>query len=192
MAVTQSSPPPLPAPDGQIEASATPPLSPVQSRLRWMELATKLLLFASIMVFAWAAVTALVRPAARRFLEPISSHSRTPDDHPSGSPTDFFRDDDELGSEPRAIGPSRSGDNVTEDDDSNDDSVDAGKVTLQAATARKDAKLYGQPSEQSVEMGQVRAGDTIFVMKESAGWVMVLRGEGAMMGWMRRDNVSAR
>ncbi|MBK9266400.1 MAG: hypothetical protein IPM54_42265 [Polyangiaceae bacterium] len=190
MAVTQSPPPP---PDGHAEASATPPISPVQSRIKWMELATRLLLFASIVIFAWTAVSALARPAARRLMQPISFRSPNADDEQPQAPIDFFQGDDEFESEPRPREPFRGRHGVIEDDTEDDDNRDGGgKIELRAASARMDAKLYGQPSERSVEMGEVRAGETIFVMKESGGWVLVLRGEGAMMGWMRRDNVDSR
>jgi hypothetical protein len=193
MAVTISPPPPPPAPDGQVTASAGSTVSPVLARMKWMEFGTRLLLFASIAIFAWTTLTALLRPAARRMIEPISLPSRLDDDELSEKPIDFFRaDDDEIASEPRPRRPSRTRPNVSDDDDSDDSRSDGGKVELVAAVTRADAKLYGEPSEKSVEMGAVRAGETVFVMKHSAGWVLVLRGEGSTMGWMHRDNISAR
>ena len=160
-----------------------------------MELVTRLLLFASVALLAWTALTALVRPAARRLLEPISSHSRLDQDEPSEQPADVFRSDDDERErpQPRSRGPLRSPHEFTESNsDGGDARTDGDKVELRAATARKDAKLYGKPSERSAEMGEVHAGETIFIMKQSADWVLVLRNEGAMMGWMRRDNVDKR
>jgi len=160
-----------------------------------MEIATRLLLLASVAIFAWAALSVFVRPAARKFIEE-PRYSRTPlanDDGQSESPLDFYHqgdEDDEPG--PPSKEPLRSPPRITDNDDADDDRKDGSKVQLIPGTARKDAKLYGQPSERSAEIGEVRAGESIFVMKESTGWVLVLRGEGAMLGWMRRENLDAR
>lgn len=159
-----------------------------------MEIATRLLLVASVALFAWAALSVFMRPIARKLIEePSYSGTPLPDDGHSESPLDFYQqgDDDDIDLPPlREPAPRRP--QIDDDDDSDDDHKSGGKVDLIAGKARKDAKLYGQPSERSVEMGEVRAGESIFVMKESTGWVLVLRGEGAMLGWMRRDNLEVR
>ena len=158
-----------------------------------MEIATRLLLLASVAVFAWASLSVFIRPAARKLIEE-PRYSRTPvaDDGRSESPLDFYHQDEEDDDEPgpRAKEPLRGAPRITENDDSDDDRKD--KVELVPGTVRKDAKLYGQPSERSAEIGEVHAGESIFVMKEATDWVLVLRGEGAMLGWMRRDNLKAR
>lgn len=181
---------------GQVTARSAAPGSPVQSRLRWMEIATRLLLLASVAIFAWAALSVFVRPIARRLIEePRYSRSPLGDDGHSESPVDFYRSDDEdddLEPPARARGPLPSRPRIAEDDDSDDEHRDGGKVSLVAGRARKESKLFGQPSERSAEIGAVRAGESIFVMKESTDWVLVLRGEGAMLGWMRRDNLESR
>jgi hypothetical protein len=157
-----------------------------------MEVATRLLLLASVAIFAWAVLSVFVRPIARKFMEePRYSRGPFGDDGHSESPVDFFRTEDEDDdpvppSQARERLPNRP--RITDDNDSDDERRDGGKVELIEGTARKDAKLFGQPSERSAEMGAVRAGERIFVMKEATDWVLVLRGEGAMMGWMRRGN----
>ncbi len=159
-----------------------------------MEIATRLLLLASVAIFAWAAMSVFMRPIARKLIEE-PRHSRvSSDDGHSESPVDFYRpdDDDDLAPPARARKPLSSRPRITDDDDSDDERRDGGKVELITGTARKNAKLFGQPSERSAEIGAVRAGESIFVMKESTDWVLVLRGEGAMLGWMRRDNLASR
>lgn len=188
MAVTQ--PPQSAAPEGQVAASPPAPMSSVQSRLRWMEITTRLLLIASIALFVWAALSIFLRPIARKLIEE-PRYVRSPLGEPQDSPppADFYRPEDEDGAEepppprpreskrrPRFLNPS--------DDDKNGDD----KAELASGTTIGSSKLYGQPSEKSAELGEVRAGETVFVMKESPGWVLVLRGEGAMLGWMRRSN----
>jgi hypothetical protein len=161
-----------------------------------MEIATRLLLMASVAIFAWASISIFLRPVARKLIaEPYSSRTPLDDDGHSESPVDFYRtdepDDDDRGPPPRSKAPLRNQARINEDDDSDDDDRDGGKVELKAASARKNAKLYGEPSEGAAEIGAVRAGESIFIMKESKDWVLVLRGEGAMLGWMRRDNLGA-
>lgn len=191
MAVTQ--PPHTAAPEGQVAASPPAPMSPVQSRLRWMEITTRLLLIASVALFVWAALSIFLRPIARKLIDE-PRYARSPSGEPEDSPppVDFYRpEDDDSADEPP---PSRRREskrrprfvNPSGDDKNGDD-----KAELAAGTAIGDSKLYGQPSEKSAELGEVRAGETVFVMKESAGWVLVLRGEGAMLGWMRRSNLLA-
>ena len=190
MAVTEPGPN---TSEGQVSADPAPPVSPVQSRLRAMEIATRLLLLATGAIFAWAALSIFIRPFARSLIdEPVRVHLPG-DNAPRGeSPTDFYQSDDDLDddSQPRATGPHRRPlpTDPAEDDDDKSDS----KVKLVPGVARKDAKLHGQPSERSAEIGEVRAGESIFVMKEASDWVLVLRGEGAMLGWMRRENLEAR
>ncbi len=188
MAVTEPSPN---ASEGQVTADPAPPVSPVQSRLRAMEIATRLLLLATAAIFAWAALSVFIRPFARSFLdEPVRIHVPVDNGSRSQSPVDFYQSDDALDDEPqpRATAPHRLPIPGDDDDDDKGDS----KVQLVPGTARKDAKLHGQPSERSAEIGEVRAGESIFVMKEASDWVLVLRGEGAMLGWMRRENLEAR
>jgi hypothetical protein len=182
----QASPPP----EGQATTEAAITTSPLQARLKWLELLTNLLLLTTIGIFAFTAITALVRPTARRFLEPVSMQS-TPRDHGSSEgPLDFFRDDEdeEVVPDPHSRGPSGLPRMADEDEESGGKE----KVNLRAGIVKNDSKLYGKSSEQSAEMGEVRAGETVFVMQQSGDWVLVLRGEGAMMGWMRKENVSAR
>jgi hypothetical protein len=191
MAVMEPSPT---APDEQATARPAPPVSPVQSRLRAMEIATRLLLLASVAVFAWAALSVFIRPFVRTFIEE-PHHTRVPLDPSGGAdlPTDFYQpgDEDDGDSPPRGVAPHRQ--RIPDDDnDDDDDRKNQSKVQLVPGTVRKDAKLYGEPSERSAEIGEVRAGESIFVMKEATSWVLVLRGEGAMLGWMRRDNLGAR
>jgi hypothetical protein len=183
---------PAPVPEGQATANPAPPLSPVASRLRWLEIATRLLLLASVAIFAWAALSIFLRPLARKLIEtPRYSRSPFDDADSAGGPTDFYRSDDDASpSSPRNPKSSRLRAPGTDDNDNDDDN--GGKAELVAGTAIGDSKLYGQPSDKAAEMGEVRAGETVFVMKESPGWVLVLRGEGAMLGWMRRSNLSER
>lgn len=188
--------PSSPSEGGQVTARAAAPISPVQSRLRWMEIATRLLLLASVAIFAWAVLSVFVRPIARKLIdEPRYSRGQLSEDGRLEAPIDFYRpdDDDDVVVPPaRAREPLSNRPRITDDDDSDDERGDAGKVELVAGTARKDAKLFGQPSEKSAEIGAVRAGESVFVMKESTDWVLVLRGEGAMLGWMRRGNLESR
>lgn len=169
-------------------------MSPVQSRLRWMEITTRLLLLASMALFVWAALSIFLRPIARKLIEePRYARSPFGDDENSPSPVDFYRpddgDDDDDPPLPRARD-TRRGPRLS--DSSKDARDDDDKPELTAGTAVDDSKLYGQPSEKSAELGQVKAGESVFVMKESPGWVLVLRSEGAMLGWMRRSNLAER
>lgn len=188
MAVTEPSPT-----TNEEQAAARPasPVSPVQSRLRALEIATRLLLLASVAIFAWAALSVFIRPFVRSFIEE-PHHARFPFDPGGGadSPLDFYQSDGERDgdSAPRGTAPHRQ---PLADDDDDDDGKNE-KVQLVAGTVRKDAKLHGQPAERSAEIGEVKAGESIFVMKETSDWVLVLRGEGAMLGWMRRENLEAR
>lgn len=192
MAVTQSAPH---HPNRPVAADPAATVSPVQSRLRWMEIATRLLLMASMAIFAWAVMSIFIRPVARKLIaEP--KYSQIPVEVPgtNSSPLDFYREerDEEDGDDEDFVLPLRTRgkpESSPRVEDFHDDEPERqGKNKLVPGIARKDAKLYGQPSEQSVEMGEVTAGESIFVMKESPGWVLVLRGKGAMLGWMRRDN----
>lgn len=183
-----------PLSEGQVPADQPIPISPVQSRLRWLEIATRLLLLASMALFAWAAMSVFIRPIARKLIEePRSSPISLGDDGHDDSPIDFYRQDvdsdDDVGPR-RPREPLRGSARATDDDNDDEPRKDGKKAELVPGKARKNAKLYGQPSEKSVEMGEVRAGESIFIMKEATDWVLVLRGEGAMLGWMRRDNLA--
>jgi len=158
-----------------------------------MEIATRLLLVASIALFVWAALSVFLRPIARKLIEePRYARSPLDDDENSSPPTDFYRpedeDDDEPPVLPKAQEPRRGPRFLTPKDDQDDKD----KPELIAGTAINDSKLYGQPSDKSAELGQVKAGESVFVMKESPGWVLVLRSEGAMLGWMRSSNLLAK
>jgi hypothetical protein len=194
VAVIQPPPTAVPAPEGQVTASPAPAMSPVQSRLRWMEIVTRLLLVASIALLVWAGISVFLRPIARKIIdEPRYAPSPFGDDENSRPPTDFYHpeddDDEDLPPLPKAR-ESRSRPRFVEP--SNSDQEDGGKGELVAGTAIGDSKLYGQPSDKSAELGQVRAGESVFIMKEAPGWVLVLRSEGAMLGWMRRTNLAER
>lgn len=180
-----------PATEGQATARPAPPMSPVHSRLRWMEIATRLLLVASLALFVWAALSVFLRPIARKIIEePRYARSPLGNDEISPPPTDFYRpeddDDDDPPMLPRAEEPRRR---PRFSSPSKDDPEDKDKAELRAGTAINESKLYGQPSDKSAELGQVKAGESVFIMKESAGWVLVLRNEGAMLGWMRSSNL---
>lgn len=191
MAVTQPPHTAAPAIEGQVAASPPAPMSPVQSRLRWMEIATRLLLIASIALFVWAILSIFLRPIARKLIEePRYARSPIGDSPDSPPPVDFYRpedEDDELPPLPPRDAKRGPRFSKPSDDDKNGDD----KAELASGTIIGDSKLYGQPSEKSAELGEVRAGETVFVMKESPGWVLVLRGEGAMLGWMRSSNLLA-
>ena len=189
-------PAPPPGSNKPVAADPAAPVSPVQSRLRWMEITTRLFLMAGLAIFAWAAMSVFIRPIARKLIaEP--KYSRVPvevqEPGTNPSPLDFYRDDDDeedIVPMPRGRGKPEPSPRV--EDFHDDEPERQGKNKLMPGTARKDSKLYGQPSEKSVEIGEVNAGESIFVMKESEDWVLVLRGQGAMLGWMRRDNFKKR
>ncbi len=188
----QSSPPP----EGQATAEAAVTMSPVQSRLKWLELVTNLLLLTTIGIFAFTAITALVRPTARRFLEPVSMLSphdgeTNEEPHRSFSTAEANEMLNERLNErlPEGRGGLRMKPPLSDDEEG---SGEKEKVELRAGIVKNDSKLYGKSSDRSAEMGEVRAGETVFVMQQSGDWVLVLRGEGATMGWMRKENVSAR
>jgi hypothetical protein len=72
--------------------------------------------------------------------------------------------------------------------------ADPPSARMRPAIVRRSIKLYVEPSEESVETGAVQKGDSVYVIKESGDWVLVLRSgrEAVAMGWTKRAELAIR
>ncbi len=65
---------------------------------------------------------------------------------------------------------------------------------MRAAVVRKKTKLLIEGAEGADVIGEVNAGDSVFVVKETEDWALVLRNgeDGVAMGWTKKSQLAIR
>jgi len=173
------------------ETSSTPPPAEGARSPRWIDSLTLLLLFAAALTVVATASPALLRAAG---LAPFGP--------PSQSRVPFF-------SPPRGHSPAWSHDDAEDDrgdpddgagvilgpaaPDAEDDADDPGpRPRMRPAIVKKRTVLRNNSTDDADPMGELGAGDAVYVVREQGSWVLVLRSgaEGVMMGWMKKSQLT--
>lgn len=65
---------------------------------------------------------------------------------------------------------------------------------MRAAVVRRKTKLLLEGAEGADVIGEVNAGDSVFVVKETEDWALVLRNgeDGVAMGWTKKSQLAIR
>jgi len=197
--VTTSSASPPPPPEGRA------PDGPAPRPGRWIDTLTTLLLVATACFIAVAAMPALLRAAGFApfgpsgiFRSSAGGPAREPHPFGAGLADDDEDEEDDHGADP-LLGPrfepfrdrpapSARGADTAEPDEG------APRDRMRPAVMRRKATLRLSASEDADPTGEVKAGDSVFVVRESGEWVLVLQtgAEGVLMGWTLKNQLAMR
>ncbi|MRG92024.1 hypothetical protein [Polyangium spumosum] len=196
--MTISSVPPPP------EAPAPERHGPSPRPGRWTDTLTTLLLVATACLVALSATPALLRAAGVAPFGP-SDGFRSPlrdltEPHSlGGHPAEGDEEEDDRGNDPlltprfdvfedRPRGAARGGVNTAEPGD------DAPRARMRPAVVRRKATLRLSASEDADPIGELKPGDSLFVVRESGEWALVMQtgAEGVLMGWTQKSQLAIR
>ncbi|WP_437962628.1 SH3 domain-containing protein (plasmid) [Sorangium sp. So ce119] len=113
---------------------------------------------------------------------------RSPDEEASRAHPRFPFDDDDPGAhDPRT---------PHDDPPGFDEEVDepGAPSRLQLGIASRGVTLVDEPRPDGARVGAIAAGELVMVVRESGGWVLVVKNQGGsmMMGWARRSEIAVR
>jgi len=171
------------------------PSNPAPNRpSRGLEVMTTLALVAALGLVLVTAMPAILRAAGvgpyaetRRFSLPEDGLGPSPLHPPKATGT--VEEDDEEAPEEDEIAPTRPRSRAEEAEPE-----DPRSTRIRPAFVRSTTKLLVEASEDAAASGEVREGDTVFVIQERGEWVLVFRTntDGIIKGWIQRSRLAIR
>jgi hypothetical protein len=174
------------------------PAKPAPSRpARTLDTLSALAIVAAALVVVASAAPALLRAVG------VGPGSSSPQDAPivhgpaTGSHPGWTADDDEEGALPLPRGGDR-GDPFL--DGPRPGTANAPREGarpgdgMRSAVVRRRTKLLLEGAEGADVVGEVMAGDAVFVVKETEDWALILRNgdDGVAMGWTKKSQIAIR
>lgn len=153
--------------------------------MRWADRATGVLLLGSSCMVALVAAPEVLRAAiggprvqvADRLPRDLWRRGERPARGPAGGSDAALPDPSPHGVLPRALHGAPGGERADR---------------IRSGIARRDLKVFGEPSLNAVPIGELKAGDEVMLVRGSGDWALVVHtGEdGVVMGWTQRSEIA--